>query len=334
MRLVTGLALAGGLAVAAVTSVQAGETLRFSSFEPPTGFITKEIMTPWTKDVSEASEGELDVEMFAGGTLGRSPAAQLKLVEDGVADIAWVIPGYTPGRYADSDVINLPLLVDTALNGSLALTHMKEKGLIGDEKGVKVLGIFSTGANSLHTKTPINGPDDVKGLKLRGAGAQQVAVIEALGATPVSSITGPTAAESIARGVIDGSISEWNAVDTFKIHKVTNDHTIVPLGSIALLVVMNQARYDGLSDKAKAVLDSFSGEAFAKRFGVKLDAHMAEVEAKLKKSSNRTIRVVEGEELAQWRALLEPVINDWVASTPRGGQLKDALIAEIAALKK
>jgi TRAP-type C4-dicarboxylate transport system substrate-binding protein len=334
MRLLTGLALAGGLTVAALSSAQAGETLRFSSFEPPAGFVTKDIMTPWAKEVSEASNGDLFIEMYAGGTLGRSPAAQLKLVEDGVADIAWIIPGYTPGRYADSDVVNLPLLVDTSLNGSLALTHMYEKGLIGDEKGVKVLGIFSTGANGLHTKTPITGPDDVKNLKLRGAGAQQVAVIEALGAVPVSSITGPTAAESIARGVIDGSLSEWNAVDTFKIHKVTSHHTIVPLGSIAVLVVMNQAKYDGLSDTAKAVLDSFSGEAFATRFGEKLDAHMTNVEATLKKDGDRTIRVVEGAELDQWKALLTPVIDAWVAATPKGADLRDALVAEMAALKK
>jgi hypothetical protein len=61
---------------------------------------------------------------------------------------------------------------------------------------------------------------------------------------------------------------------------------------------------------------------------------MTNVEATLKKDGDRTIRVVEGAELDQWKALLTPVIDAWVAATPKGADLRDALVAEMAALKK
>ena len=67
--------LAGALAAGLATAATA-ETLRFSSFEPPVAHITRNILTPWAADVTAASNGELTVQIFAGGTLGRSPAQQ------------------------------------------------------------------------------------------------------------------------------------------------------------------------------------------------------------------------------------------------------------------
>lgn len=326
-RIFAGLLVTGTLLGHAAQAEPA--KLRFSSFEPPTGFVTHDILTPWAEEVTTASKGAIEIEMYAGGTLGRSPAAQLKLVEDGVADIAWIIPGYTPGRYADTDVVNVPLAVESSLGGSLALTNMMAKGLIGQEKGVKVLGIFSTGPGGLHTKMPINTLADVKGLKLRCAGAQQVAVIEALGGTAVSNITGPTAAESISRGVIDGTLAEWNAVDTFKMDRVAEYHTNIPMGAIAVLVVMNQAKYDSLSDEAKATLDQFSGKPFAQRFGSLLDAHMSTVEAKLRASPKHFFNDPKGDAAVEWQAALAPVATQWANSVPNGVALLSALKEEL-----
>lgn len=65
--------------LATATAAQA-ETLRFSSFEPPQAYITQNVLTAWAEDVSKASEGTLDVKIFVGGTLGRAPDQQLKLV--------------------------------------------------------------------------------------------------------------------------------------------------------------------------------------------------------------------------------------------------------------
>ena len=125
-----GIGLATSLAIVTAASGANAEILRLSSFEPPVAHVTKNILTPWAADVNAASGGELDIQIFPGGTLGRNPAQQLKLVEDGVADIAWVIPGYTPGRFNEGTVAELPFLVPSATIGSDAMWDLYEQGVL------------------------------------------------------------------------------------------------------------------------------------------------------------------------------------------------------------
>lgn len=67
-------------------STASAEILRFSSFEPPVAHVTKNILTPWAAKVNAASDGELDIQIFPGGTLGRNPAQQVQQIFDMVAD--------------------------------------------------------------------------------------------------------------------------------------------------------------------------------------------------------------------------------------------------------
>src|SRR5687768_1069604 len=94
------------------------QKLKFSSFEPPTAALTSKVMAPWAEEVSKSSGGALQIDMYAGGALGKNPLQQLKLVQDGVADIAWIIPGYTPGRFEDTDVVALPFATENATEAS------------------------------------------------------------------------------------------------------------------------------------------------------------------------------------------------------------------------
>jgi len=122
-KIIRGTVLASIATLASFTATAsfAETTLRFASFEPPVAFLTKNVFTPWAKQVGDASKGTIKVKIYSGGTLGRSPAQQLKLVEDGVADIAWVIPGYTPGRFQEGTVGELPFLVQSSEAGSNAM---------------------------------------------------------------------------------------------------------------------------------------------------------------------------------------------------------------------
>ena len=70
-------------------------------------------------------------------------------MQDGVADIAFIIPTYTAGRFPDNDIFELPLLIDTVEEGSFAAWRMFEDGQLRGYEGIKVLGLFA-GVNSLH----------------------------------------------------------------------------------------------------------------------------------------------------------------------------------------
>ncbi|MBX9463812.1 TRAP transporter substrate-binding protein [Neoaquamicrobium sediminum] len=324
--------LLGAAAALGIIAVPASaETLRFSSFEPPVAHVTKEILTPWAEDVSAASDGELTIQMFAGGSLGRNPAQQLQLVEDGVADIAWVIPGYSPGRFQESTVAELPFLIPSSTAGSPAMWKMYEDGHFkGDFDKLKMLGIFVSYPNSIASRKEVTVPEDMSGLKMRAPGPTMLSALEALGSVPVGGITGPTVAESISRGLIDGTFTQWGAIETFRMGDVITHFNTAPLGATPMLVVMNKAKYDSLSDKAKAAIDKFSGAAFSERFGASFDANIAEARDEL--LAKGTITVVEPDEaqLEQWKEAVAIATQQWIEQNENGQAIHDAFVKAVA----
>ncbi|MBR9764707.1 MAG: TRAP transporter substrate-binding protein [Rhodobacteraceae bacterium] len=320
------------LLASGLTGAAQAEVLRFSSFEPPVAHVTKNILTPWAADVNAASDGELDIQIFPGGTLGRNPAQQLKLVEDGVADIAWVIPGYTPGRFNEGTVSELPFLVPNAEVGSAAMWSLYEDGLFkGDYESFKLIGIMVSYPNGLASTVEVTEPADLKGRNLRAPGPTMLSAIKSLEAVPVGGITGPTLAESVSRGLIAGTFTQFGAIETFRLGDVISHYVDLPLGATPMLIVMNKARYDGLSDKAKAAIDQYSGAAFSARFGVSFDANVAEARARILGENEITVLQPDEALTARWEEAMAIASADWIAGTENGQAIYDAFKAEIAA---
>lgn len=323
------------LAVAAVSLVAAGtanaETLRLTSFEPPAAYITSKIIAPWAEEVSDASNGALKIEVFAGGTLGRSPAQQLKLVEDGVADIAWVIPGYTPGRFDAGTVAELPFLVRNSTSGSKAMWSMYEQGYFkGDYEKFKLLCVCVSSPAFIGATKEIRVPGDVRGLKMRAPGPTQLKVLEALGAVPVGGITATTAAEAISRGVIGGTLLEFSASETFSMDEVITHYNTVTLGATPMLVLMNRQRFDGLPDAAKAAVDQFAGEAFSSRFGTLFDAYVAAARQRIVAQYKPNILDPDMALSKEWEVAVQSATTAWIAGHENGQAIYDAFAKALA----
>ena len=326
-------AVAGLISLAfAASAVAQTVTLKFASFEPPQAPITGSVFIPWAEEVGKASGGTLKIEMFAGGVLGRSPLQQLKLVQDGVADLTWTVPGYTPGRFDDCEVAELPFLISTASEGSLAMTRMHAKGMLAGFDELRLLLIGTVPANNVHSRVPVKTLADLKGKRLRIGSSQIAKLAEALGAVPVQ-IGGNQVAESLSRGVIDGSLNEWNFVATFKIDEVARHHLVAPMGTVAVMVPMLKSRYDSLPAQARAALDKHSGEALARRFGAVVDKASEATRGRVAKSGKNTVTVVQGAELEAWKKAVEPVTAAWRGAKPKNEQLYQAMTAELASAR-
>ena len=92
--------LAVGLAWSVGAQAEATK-LKFAVFTPDKEMTFVNIMKPFAEHVAKASGGTVEFELFPNGALGRNPGQQMKMVQDGVADIAWIIPSYTPGVFPD-----------------------------------------------------------------------------------------------------------------------------------------------------------------------------------------------------------------------------------------
>jgi TRAP-type C4-dicarboxylate transport system substrate-binding protein len=326
-KFTAGLCLATALTVTTATA----EELRFSSFEPPVAFLTSTVFPAWADAVEEATGGEVTVRMFPGGTLGRSPAQQLQIVADGVADLAFIVPGYNPGVFPGVTVGGLPFTVTSAEAGSVAMWEMFEQGLLdGAFDDYYIVGLFTTSPQAIASVGDIQTPDQMNGLNFRASSPTLLAAIDEMGAVAVGGITAPTIAESISRGVISGSFNEWNALNSFRIAQVVDHVLEVPMGTSPLMVVMNRSRYEGLSEEARAGIDAVSGAAFAQAFGEAFDNENDRARAASVEEGRITITTPDEAQLAAWREAAQPAIDAWLAADPNRQALLDAYLAAMA----
>ena len=84
---------------ATIATGAVAQELKLADFQPPTHFIVDTTYTPFGEAISAATGGETTVKVFMGGELGAGPAEQYNRVVDGVADIAFGLPGYTASNF-------------------------------------------------------------------------------------------------------------------------------------------------------------------------------------------------------------------------------------------
>lgn len=325
-------AIAAALAFAAPAALAQTVTLKFSSFEPAQAPFTAGVFAKWAEDVSKASNGTLKIEMYPGGTLGRNPLQQFKLVQDGVADIAWVITGYTPGRFDDTEVVELPFLVNSTLEGSTVLTRMLAKDQLVGFADLKVFLIGNVPPVSLHTRFPLKSLADLKGKRMRAASTLTGKIVEAMGAVPVL-IGAPNTAEALSKGVVDGTLAEWNFIQTFKIDEVVQHHMALPLGATAVMIPMLRKKYESLPPAARAALDKYSGDAFVKRFAEVADGAAVSVPAAIAAKGKNTLVKPDKATEDAFRNALKSVSDEWRAAKQRNDRVYQAFVAELAQVR-
>lgn len=313
-------------------NVSAEEVLKLSFFASPKDPTYSDVLLPWVDTINAEGKGVLRIDTFPGGALVRGPAGQAKAVSDGVVDLAWVVPAYTPGRFPDNDVMELPGVIQNVKESSIAFRRLYEQGLLSGYDDFYVPLLATTHPYAIHTVKPVQSMDDLKGMKLRAGGPVASAAVKALGAVPVG-MPVPAIAENVSKGVLDGTGAEWNVMYAFKIIEVAKNHYMQRLGTVPLTVLMNKEKYNSLSAEARALLDKHSGETLSRKFG---DVHYAIQGARLEKTqglSEHTIVNPSDEEVARWNELMNSVVEDWVANHPKGQELFSALNAELEKIR-
>ena len=300
------LAISAALVVGGATAAMA-EELSFAHFVPPQHTLTGSVIEPLQEGLKEELGDDLKVRVYPGGELGKGPLEQYVRVVQGVADIVWGLPGYTSSQFSKTMVAEMPGVIPVGEPGYPAI--WKSMDLIKDEfPATKPLALWTSEPNIFIMKDKeIRTPDDLKGLKMRVAGSTSAAVIEALGATPVQMPAGEIY-NSLQTGLIDGVVTGASAVADFKLSEVANKYTVgAPLGRLTFYVVMNQGRYDGLTDDQKAAIDKFAGEYLSKSAETAWNKRATETIAELDADPNKTVITLTDDEAAAFGELTIPV---------------------------
>ncbi|MEK9831878.1 MAG: C4-dicarboxylate ABC transporter, partial [Rhodospirillaceae bacterium] len=132
-KIMKSVALAGA-AVAALTlgagpSAAQEVTLRMHTFIPPVANPGKTFLIPWAEKIGKDSGGRLKIQPFWAMQLGGKAPQLLDQARDGVVDIVWTLPGFSPGRMPEVEPFELPFVHKDALSTTLALQDYQDKHL-------------------------------------------------------------------------------------------------------------------------------------------------------------------------------------------------------------
>lgn len=272
IKTIVGSALAG---VVLTASVAAAEEFVLSSWLPPQHPVVTSVIQPWADSVAEATEDRVTVRILPK-PLG-PPPAHYDLAVDGVADITYGLHSFTrDDRFLRSRIGQFSFLGDSAEDTSVAYWNVYAGDLDAqaEHEGAKLLGLFVHGPGMFHNnQRQIETADDFSGLKIRTPGGYIADLSGDLGIT--TQFMGPGQVfEKLSTGVIDGVTFPIEALKAFKLTDHITHSMRIPGGmyNTSWFLVMNEDRWDEISDADKAAIEAVSGAAFAALAGQTWDA--------------------------------------------------------------
>jgi len=255
--------LTAGCALLAFASAAQAETvLTFNWWVPPTHLTRTEIMNPWAEAVAEATNGEVRIEFTT--TSMAPPPRQPELVAEGVVDLVMGVHGYTPDRFMNAGVMELPFMTTTGEHASIAYWRAYEQffAASGEHEGTRVLAHFVHSAGSVMARERVlDSIDAFNGLLIRAGGGTQDRVAAALGGSVVSS-PAPTTYELLANGVVDATLMTPDGYTSFNLSDHVNTQLLVPGGlfNSSFFVLMNEDAYNRIPEEHRAAFDALTGE--------------------------------------------------------------------------
>ena len=257
---ITSVPLGAAFAVTLAASAQAQE-LKYANWAPPFHTITAAQIEPLAEALDSGTSGAVTLRAFHGGELGAGPADQFVRIVQGTADLGWGLPGYTSSQFPKSLILELPGALPLDQPGYAALWRAFDGELKAEFPMTEVIALWGAEPNILMMKDrEVRSPEDLRGLKIRVAGSIAAEAMEALGATPVQ-IPMTQVYNGLQTGLIDGLVSGASVLSDFKLNEVVGSVTTGPnLGRLTFFTVMNKGVFDGLSDEAKAALDTIRDE--------------------------------------------------------------------------
>lgn len=307
------LAAGSGLAIAETV------TLRYSNWVPATHPINTKVMEPFIEELAERTDGRVQIEMIPA--LG-PPQGHFDLVANGVADMAFGVHSYTPGRFRLTEIGELPLTHNNTLVNSLAYWNTYTKMLMeaGEHDGVRLLGLWTNPPYHLAMKDVLlTDLDAVEGKRIRVPGTITEQVARTLGMVPISS-TITDAYEQVSRGIISGMFQAYETIYSFNLAEHLTHVTVIPGGFAhsSQFLMINPDAYMRMSEEDRAIFDEMTGEALVRRFAEMWDSEEQAGYEKLTEMGTVTHHVSD-ELAAEIAEKLQFIRDDWVETANARG---------------
>ncbi len=162
----------------------------------------------WNETVPKESGGAINVRVKAFTELGFKGGEVFRLVSTGTLQFASAVLPYTSGEVPMNEAPDLVGLV-RSVEELREITNVFRPGytrFLEEKHGIKLLGFGAYHAQVIYCRDSFTSIADLKGRKVRAAGASQQAFVNSLGGSPMS-LAFPEVQGALSSGVIDCAIT-------------------------------------------------------------------------------------------------------------------------------
>ncbi|BAQ11918.1 extracellular solute-binding protein, family 7 [Bacillus sp. OxB-1] len=287
-------------------------TLDFSHFFPPSHEMETVIVQGFVKEVEEATGGNVKITSYPGASLA-APDGQFDAAATGAVDIAMSVNSYTPNQFPMTSVMELSFLSKTGEQGSKMLWQLYEEfpEFEAEYAGTVPLWLSTSDPGQIFTVgKPVKSYEDLKGMRIRSPSAETNEWLTALGATPVSMSMNETY-EALEKGVVDGTIAPWEAIEGYSLVDVIDYATVGNFYMTTFFVTMNENSWNELGEENQAAIKELVGEKMAAKAGTNFD----EVgQRAIEKAKEKGVEIYElsDDEMAEWSTFINPTVEKWI----------------------
>jgi tripartite ATP-independent transporter DctP family solute receptor len=274
----------------------------------------------WSKAVTEITGGRYTFEIYPSDLYG-TPNQLIEGCQLGTSDMVLATGSLLATYSPKTGVLNLPFLYENSMQAYEVLN-----GPVGDElsqslaeKNLIVLGWWENGMRHLFPPRPVNGPGDLRGLKLRVVNsAEMIDTVNAFGAIAV-----PMAFNDVYSAwqlkTIDGCEGTTTHMVTQKYYELTKNGALLWYMHVPNPLIMSKALWDTIPESDRAV---FIEEARAmSKFSFEYQVHMEDAEIKQCESYGVVFTRPDREPFIK---LVEPVYAKY---RPQYGEMLDKILA-------
>jgi TRAP-type transport system periplasmic protein len=257
--------LAGAVAMPHVHRADAQNplTMRFAHYgadNHPSNIAAKQ----FADNVNKRTNGAIVVNIFPNNTLG-SPPEQLEQTKLGAIEMSVPTQGQLDKYIKAFGACELPFAFRDYDHAHKVLDSDAVMGWLSplaEQQGFIILSNWEYGFRNLtNSRKPINGPDDVKGMKIRTPPEIQIsASIEALGGV-VTQIAFPELYLALSQGVVDGEENPIAVIFFNKYYEVQKHLAITKHIYNNMIHIMSARAYAKLSKEQQAIIREESASA-------------------------------------------------------------------------
>ncbi len=287
----------------------------------------------WAESVTELTDGRIEIDLMPVETIVAHNET-LDAIAAGILDGHVTDTSYFAGKDPAFSLIANP--VGAWSDPQEMFDFMEEGG--GNELmnelvepyGLHFIGATTPGLEAFVSKVPLEGVDDLKGLKVRAPEGLVQRVFAAAGAAPVN-LPSSEIFTSLDKGVIDAadftvfSTNQAQGVNDIAPHPVYPGFHSMPLVEVSL----NKAKWDALPDDLKEILTESVRTYRDEQIGIVKEADEAAV-AEAEASGTITIHDWSAEERAKFRAIATGEWEKVAQQSENAQKVYDTLTAYLA----